>query len=71
MTIVVDWNGSGVPDGLRQAPPGRYVLVPVEPEADLTDEEQRGLIEALASARRGDTVPVADVRRAIQARLGR
>lgn len=71
MTIVVEWNGNSVPDGLRHAPPGRYVLVPVEPEEELTNEEERGLSAALASARRGDTIPAADVRRAIQARLGR
>jgi hypothetical protein len=48
--VVVEWNGHDVPEGLRELPAGRYVLAPVDEAVALSDDEERGLIIALASA---------------------
>jgi len=71
MTIVMDWNGNDLPEALREAPSGRYVLVPLEQEDELSAEEERGLVSALAAARERGTVPGEDVRAAIRGLLAR
>jgi hypothetical protein len=50
--VVVEWNGQDVPEALRGLPAGRYVLSPVDEAVTLSEEEERGLIIALESARK-------------------
>ena len=50
--IVVEWNGQDVPEGLRELPPGRDVLAPVDDAVVLSEDEERGLVVALESAQR-------------------
>lgn len=52
-SVVVEWNGQDVPDGLRELPAGRYVLAAVDEAVVLSDDEDRGLIVALESSQKG------------------
>jgi hypothetical protein len=49
--VVVEWNGSDIPDELRELPAGRYVLASVDESVPLTDEEEEGLVAALKSSK--------------------
>lgn len=71
MTIVVDWNGNDLPEALRSAPRGRYALVPMHQEEELSPEQEQGLTSALASARDRGTILGAEARRVIDGLLGR
>jgi hypothetical protein len=51
MSVVLNWNGKGIPDELRALPPGRYVIEAVDEAPELTDDEQEGIEAALASVR--------------------
>jgi hypothetical protein len=53
MSVVLNWNGKGIPDELRALPPGRYVIEVVDEAPELTDDEQEELETALASVRQG------------------
>jgi hypothetical protein len=53
MSVVLNWNGKGIPDELRALPPGRYVIEAVDEAPELTDDEQEGIEAALASVRQG------------------
>lgn len=69
MAVVFHWNGHDLPESLRDLPEGTYVLEAVAPAPDLTVEEERGLIDALASADAGQTIAADEVRRRLEARL--
>lgn len=53
MSLVLHWNGTDVPEELRDLPAGRYVLEPADDFPALTGDEEEGLRHALASLRRG------------------
>jgi hypothetical protein len=53
MSVVLNWNGKGIPDELRALPPGRYVIEAVDEAPELTDDEQEGIEAALVSVRQG------------------
>jgi hypothetical protein len=53
--LVVDWNGKDLPRELRELPAGRYMVEPINDVA-FTDEEERGIEQALAQVRQGHTV---------------
>lgn len=55
MTIV-SWNGADIPEALKDLPPGRYVIQPVEDVIDLDDHEQKGLEHGVRQLDRGETV---------------
>ena len=50
---LLDWNGTDVPEKLRELPAGRYVIAPVDEVAELTDDEDAGLEAALRSVADG------------------
>ena len=71
MSVVVDWNGTDVPDELRSLPAGRYVVESLEEAPPLSAEEEAGLEAALASIRSGQGVDSAEVRRRVGAAIRR
>lgn len=71
MSRVVYWNGTDLPDELRDLPVGRYVVESADEAPDLTDEEEEGLHQALASLRRGEGRSADQVRATIDSVLRR
>jgi hypothetical protein len=71
MARVLHWNGKDLPDELRELPAGRYVLESLEDVTELTDDEEEGLRQALASLRAGKGRTVDQVRNTIDAALNR
>lgn len=59
-TVIIDWNGNEIPEGLRELPPGRYVVETLE-APDLTPEEDAGLRRALNELDAGHTLPFEQV----------
>ena len=51
MTKLIHWNGVDIPDELRSLPAGTYVLESTDDA--LTEDEERGIAEALAAIRAG------------------
>ncbi len=68
---VLNWNGKDLPQELRELPAGRYVVEPVSDVVDLTEEEQEGIHQALASLRAGRERTLDQVRRTIGSVLRR
>jgi len=58
--IIIDWDGSTLPAELRELPPGRYLVQPLDEERPLTPEEDAGLRLGLDQLNRGEWIP-ADV----------
>ncbi len=71
MARVVHWNGKDVPDELKELPAGRYVLEAADAVVELTDEEDEGLRQALASLENGGGRTMAQVRATVDAALRR
>jgi hypothetical protein len=80
MVKVINWNGRDLPEeirkmlpeGLRDLPPGRYVVEPVDQTPELTPEEEDGLIQALREDDAGgETYTLDDVREHINGMLQR
>ena len=67
MPTVVRWNGTDLPEELRNLPAGRYVLEPLDDLPTLTPEEEAGIDAALDSLRRGEGVGAAEARKRIVA----
>ncbi len=65
---IMTWDGRELPAELRDLPPGRYSVEPVE-EWGLSDEEEAGLEGALDAADRGECLDgdavMADLRRLV------
>ena len=38
---VIDWDGSHIPEALRELPPGRYAVEPVDDQGVSPDEDDR------------------------------
>jgi hypothetical protein len=77
--VVVEWDGTALPadlrallpTGLRDLPPGRYVMEPVVDDDELTDEEEAGIMEALAELEAGQGIPWDEALRQIRAEKSR
>ena len=54
MAVIVNWNGVDVPEELKALKKGRYVLVPIDEPPELTEEQEAGLEDAIASIRAGE-----------------
>jgi hypothetical protein len=65
------WNGKDLPEELRGLPPGTYVVESVDQPPLLTDDEETGLIAALASLQAGKGCTREQVQQAIDAILHR
>jgi hypothetical protein len=66
---VLAWNGKDLPAELRELPAGRYLVESLDDAPALTEDEEEGLYQALASLRAGKGRPIAEVRRRIDAIL--
>lgn len=60
------WNGTSVPEELRDLPPGRYVITGVDDAPPLTEAEEAGLREALNQARQGKLIEHAAVKERVR-----
>jgi hypothetical protein len=67
-SAVIEWDGIHLPTELRKLPPGRYFVEPIDDLADLTPEEEAGILEAIRQADAGEVVPFEEVARNIRAR---
>ncbi|MGB8329967.1 MAG: hypothetical protein WCE62_07550, partial [Polyangiales bacterium] len=54
--VIVNWNGVDVPEELKALKKGRYVLVPIDEPPELTEEQEAGLEDAMASIRAGKSL---------------
>ncbi len=57
---IIDWDGRKMPDQLRDLPPGRYLVEPLD-EVSLTPGEEAGIIAALDALDAGRGLSLADV----------
>jgi hypothetical protein len=64
---VVEWDGTNLPLGLRDLPPGRYVMEPLVDD-ELTDEEVDGILEAIDEIEAGKGIPWEEVLRELRAK---
>ena len=51
---MLHWNGTDIPEELRELPTGTYVVEAVESALELSPEDDLGLSEALASLKAGE-----------------
>lgn len=58
---VIVWDGRHVPEELRKLPPGWYAVEPVDRVPALTEEEDQGIVAALAQLDAGRGILLADV----------
>ena len=63
---VIEWDGNRLPEELRDLPPGRYVLEPIDERPAVTPEEESGILAALDQLDAGRGVPILDVVREIR-----
>ena len=63
---VIQWDGTHIPEGLRDLPPGRYAIERVDDVPSLTAEEEVGILAALDELDAGRGIPLADVIREIR-----
>lgn len=69
---VLHWNGKDIPDELAGLPAGRYMVEPVDDDApELSQQDEDGLRQALASLRAGKGRTLEQVRQTIDAALRR
>ena len=70
--IVITWDGTHLPEELKQLPPGRYLVEPVENIEnleDLTPEEEAGIRLAMDQIDAGQGVPLEEAIRQIRSRV--
>jgi hypothetical protein len=65
--VVIEWDGSEVPRELRELPPGRYLLEPLDELLLLTPEEDAGIQEAIEDLDAGNGIPLEDALAEIRA----
>ena len=58
---IINWDGKTIPEGLKQVPPGEYALEPVPGAEGPTEDEQKGIREALQELDAGRGRTLADV----------
>jgi hypothetical protein len=63
---IITWDGSRLPDELRDLPPGRYAIAAIDEPPLLTDAEDVGIRSALDSLDAGRGIPLADVVRQLR-----
>ena len=63
---IITWDGSRLPDELRDLPPGRYAIEAIDELPQLTDAEDAGIRAALDALDAGHGVPLADVVRQLR-----
>ena len=68
---VIEWDGSHVPEELRNLPPGRYAIESVDRVGILTEEEEAGVLSGLTELDAGKVITLADAIETIKRGLGR
>ena len=63
---IITWDGSRLPDELRDLQPGRYAIAAIDEPPPLTDVEDAGIRAALDALDSGRGVPLADVVRQLR-----
>ena len=63
---VIHWDGSRIPEELRELPPGRYAVEPVDNLSPLTEDEEAGILTGLDQLDAGRGISLADVVREIR-----
>jgi hypothetical protein len=63
---VIHWDGSRIPEELRELPPGRYAVEPIDNPSPLTADEEAGILAGLDRLDAGRGIPLADVVREIR-----
>jgi hypothetical protein len=63
---VIDWDGRHLPEELRDLPPGRYIVEPIDELQALTREQEAGILAALDQLDAGRGRALADVIREIR-----
>jgi len=65
---IMDWNGNEIPDALKNLPPGRYVIEPLEDVFELTPEQEDGILQAMDEVEAGRGVPFEEVLQRLRAK---
>jgi hypothetical protein len=63
---VIRWDGTHFPEELRDLPPGRYAIEPIDDVPPLGTREEEGILAALDELDAGGGVPLGDVVREIR-----
>jgi len=71
MVRILNWNGRDLPEELQDLPAGQYALEPLEDLPELTEDEDKGLRQALASLHAGKGRTLDEVRETVDAALER
>jgi hypothetical protein len=66
---VLHWNGKDIPEELRELPAGTYIVEAVGEAPALTNDEEQGIAQALASLRAGQGRMTEQVRQRIDSLL--
>jgi hypothetical protein len=67
--IVIEWDGTHVPEDLRKLPPGRYLVSdPYWDDDEITEEEEAAVMEGLADLEAGRVLPYEEVIRELRSR---
>ena len=64
---IIQWDGLHTPEELRALPPGRYAIEPVDSPPPLTEQEEEGILAAMAELDAGEGIPLTDVVKEIRA----
>jgi hypothetical protein len=67
---IVDWNGKDLPSELQDLPAGRYIVEAID-DVTFTEDEDRGVEQALEQYRQGQTVAAAQARQIFDSLLKR
>ena len=74
----IEWDGANLPPELSALPPGRYLVEPADQSdgdeiliSDLTDEEEQGILDALAELKSGKGIPFDQAMRELRERWSR
>ena len=70
--IIIEWDGTNVPEDLKKLPPGRYLLGPAYElwdDDELTEEEDAGIQLAIDQIDAGQGIPLDEAMRQIRSRV--
>jgi hypothetical protein len=69
--IIIEWDGTTVPEELKNLPPGRYLIGPAYEiwDDELTPEEDAGIQLALDQIEAGEGIPYAEAMRQLRSEL--
>lgn len=68
---IIEWDGTHVPEELRQLPPGHYLIGPAYEiwDDDLTPEEDAGIQLAIDQIEAGEGIPYEEAMRQLRSQL--